>query len=45
MPMSPRQPTPEQQQVLDRILAQRERLRARRDAMRQARAAAAPQGA
>ncbi|BCN38863.1 hypothetical protein ALDI51_21820 [Alicycliphilus denitrificans] len=44
MPRAPYQPTPEQQEVLDRILAQRERLRARRDAMRQARAAAAPQG-
>lgn len=37
-------PTPEQQKVLDRILAQRERLRARRDAMRQARAAGIAQG-
>ena len=31
-------PTPEQQQVLDRILVQRERLRARREAYRQTRA-------
>jgi len=40
----PPSPTPQQQQVLDRILAQRERLRARRDALRQARATAAAQG-
>ncbi len=40
MPTTIPRPTPEQQQVLDRILAQRERLRARRDALRQARAAA-----
>ncbi len=44
MPGSTPRPTPEQQQVLDRILAQRERLRARRDALRQARAAAIAQG-
>ncbi|MHA7600482.1 hypothetical protein ACX12L_11125 [Alicycliphilus sp. T452] len=44
MPMVPPQPTPEQQQVLDRIVAQRERLRARRNAMRKARAAAATPG-
>jgi len=31
-------PSPEQQQVLDRILVQRERLRARREAYRQTRA-------
>src|SRR5690606_11686678 len=31
-------PTPEQQHVLDRILVQRERLRARREAYRQTRA-------
>ncbi|WP_313077329.1 hypothetical protein [Melaminivora sp.] len=31
-------PTPEQQQVLDRILVQRERLRARREAYQQTRA-------
>lgn len=31
-------PTPEQQQVLDRILVQRERLRAQREAYRQTRA-------
>lgn len=37
-------PTPAQQQVLDRIHAQRERLVKRRQAMRQARAAAATQG-
>jgi hypothetical protein len=37
-------PTPEQQQVLDRIHAQRERVIQRRHAMRQARAAAAVQG-
>lgn len=34
-------PTPAQQKVLDRILVQRERLRARRAAFRQARAIAA----
>jgi len=44
MPTSTARPTPQQQQVLDRILAQRERLRARRDAQRQARAAAIAQG-
>ncbi|MBS0302448.1 MAG: hypothetical protein JSR16_09830 [Proteobacteria bacterium] len=44
MPATTPRPTPEQQQVLDRILAQRERLRARRDALRQARAAAIAQG-
>ena len=43
MPTIPPLPTPQQQQVLDRIRAQRERLRARRDARRQARAAAATQ--
>ena len=36
-----RVPTPQQQKVLDRILVQRERLRARRAALRQARAVAA----
>lgn len=36
-----RLPTPQQQKVLDRILVQRERLRARRAALRQARAVAA----
>lgn len=44
MSATTRQPTPEQQKVLDRILAQRERLRARRSAARQMRAAAIAQG-
>jgi len=44
MPTNPPLPTPQQQQVLDRIRAQRERLRARRNARLQARAAAATQG-
>ncbi|HQQ69884.1 MAG TPA: hypothetical protein PLL92_06175 [Alicycliphilus sp.] len=39
MPGTTHVPTPEQQQVLDRIRAQRERLRARRQVQRQARAA------
>lgn len=43
MPTIPPLPTPQQQQVLDRIRAQRERLRTRRDARRQARAAASTQ--
>lgn len=40
---SPPKPTAQQQQVLDRIFAQRERLRARRETLRQARAAAGTQ--
>ena len=44
MPGTTPTPTPAQQQVLDRIHAQRERLVKRRQAMRQARAAAATQG-
>ena len=43
MPTHPVLPTPEQQKVLDRIHAQRERVIKRRHAMRQARAAAAVQ--
>ena len=39
MPTHPVLPTPEQQKVLDRIHAQRERVIKRRHAMRQARAA------
>lgn len=39
MPGATHVPTPQQQQVLDRIHAQRERLRGRRQAQRQARAA------
>ena len=44
MPGTTPTPTPAQQQVLDRIHAQRERLVKRRQARRQARAAAATQG-
>ena len=44
MPGTTPAPTPQQQQVLDRIHAQRERMVKRRQAMRQARAAVATQG-
>ncbi|MBS0506464.1 MAG: hypothetical protein JSR53_03670 [Proteobacteria bacterium] len=44
MPPTSPTPTPQQQLVLDRIHAQRERLRTRRQALRQARATTATQG-
>ncbi len=44
MPGTTPAPTPQQQQVLDRIHAQRERMVKRRQAMRQARAVTATQG-
>ncbi len=44
MSPAPRPPTPQQQAVLDRIHAQRERQRTRRDMLRVARATAPAQG-